>query len=147
MDQLKTLRSFSWSAVERQAEEVFKSVRSAQSDGLTSTEYFGVIHAVNVEILRANGFTLTVNYNPPNGPRSVTISWSPFFDVRKEAELEWDESSEGEDDSDSDDDEEEECCPKTCCPCGPSPSLNSNNNDHLKNLVASILSSLADNKK
>lgn len=159
MDRLKTLRSFSWSAVERQAEELFSSVRNAQSEGLTSFVYIGVIHAVNVEILKANGFTLAVNFNPPQGPRSVTISWSPFVDVRKSAEL----FSDDEEDDDNDEgweeegntDSEDECCvsKRKCCPCQPSTTAtndkNNNNNTELdlNSLISSLIQSMGNNKK
>lgn len=137
MDCLKTLRSFSWNAVDKQANELFESIRNAQGSGLTSIEYFGVIHAVNVEILKANGFNLAVNYNPPHGPRSVTVSWSPFIDtnMQQHGDEVTDLTS-----SDIDDDEEEECCLRRCCPCD-------DKKDNIKNLVISLLSSLGENKK
>jgi hypothetical protein len=74
MDQLKTLRPFTWTAVEAQAEELANLITSAQKQWSNSVEYSGEIHPVNREILKSNGFSV---YSE-NGGQSFTIAWTRF---------------------------------------------------------------------
>jgi hypothetical protein len=127
MDRLKTLRSFSWSAVERQAEALFASIRTAQLEGKTNIEYEGHIHQVNAEILRANGFVIHVRAD------KCLIAWTAFSMP----------SLVESDDDDSDSDDDEGCCSdsRKCCPCPVS------GGDNLKHIIMTLLSSLDSGKK
>jgi hypothetical protein len=77
MDILKTLKPFTWAAVEAQAEELVNLVSNAQKEGAYVVEYSGEIHAVNREILKANGFAV---YSENSGT-TFTIAWTRFMNV------------------------------------------------------------------
>lgn len=124
MDRLKTLKPFTWTAVEAQAEELADLIANAQRQGVSSVECAGEIHAVNREILKANGFAVFSE----NGGTTFTIAWTRFHSASTSC-----------------------ACDPCCCDdtaadsaqCSGSSGQSSNKEDELKKFLSFVLSSLA----